>query len=348
MQNHFQTLLAQAKKEIEEGEGLSPEKLSALRVKYLGKKGALSQGLMQMGKLAHEARKQIGAVANQVKAEVEALLEAAMQRAEEVAMEASLRGPKLDISLPGRLRRYGHRHPVSQTMDDVVDIFVGMGFEVAEGPEVELSFYNFEALNFLENHPARDMQDSFYVSPEGFSADTPPMVLRTHTSPVQVRAMQASPPPLRLIMPGRVYRRDFDVTHTPMFHQVEGLFVAEDVSMADLKGTLDAFLRAFFGEAVRTRLRASYFPFTEPSVEVDIGCVICGGEGCRVCKQSGWLEILGAGMVHPNVLKASGYNPKEVTGFAFGMGIERTAMLRYGMGDLRALFENDVRFLAQY
>ncbi|MCL2012003.1 MAG: phenylalanine--tRNA ligase subunit alpha [Cystobacterineae bacterium] len=346
MQNHFQTLLEQAKEEIEAGD--SPAQLEALRVKYLGKKGALSQGLSQMGKLPHEERKKIGAVANQVKAAVEALLERAMQRAEEAALKASLKGPKLDISLPGRLCRQGHRHPVSQTMDDIVDIFVGMGFEVADGPEVELGWYNFEALNFLENHPARDMQDSFYVSPEGFGENAPPMVLRTHTSPVQIRAMQASPPPLRAIMPGRVYRRDFDITHTPMFHQVEGLFVDTHVSMADLKGTLNAFVRAFFGESVKTRFRASYFPFTEPSAEVDIGCVICQGTGCRVCKMSGWLEILGAGMVHPNVFSASGYNPQEVTGFAFGMGIERTAMLRYGLGDLRALFENDVRFLAQF
>jgi phenylalanyl-tRNA synthetase alpha chain len=327
--------------------GVSKAEAEALRVKYLGKKGAISQGLSQMGKLPHEARREIGAVANQVKAEVEALLEAALRRAEEAALEASLEGPRLDTSLPGRLRRTGHRHPVSQTMDDIIDIFVGMGFEVADGPEIELGWYNFEALNFLEEHPARDMQDSFYVSPEGFAIDAAPMVLRTHTSPVQVRAMQASSPPLRAIMPGRVYRRDFDITHTPMFHQVEGLFVDTHVSMADLKGTLHAFLRAFFGQ-VKTRFRASFFPFTEPSAEVDIGCVICGGEGCRVCKMSGWLEILGAGMVHPKVLSASGQNPAEVRGFAFGMGVERLAMLRYGLGDLRSLFENDVRFLSRF
>ncbi|MCL2625262.1 MAG: phenylalanine--tRNA ligase subunit alpha [Cystobacterineae bacterium] len=348
MQNYFQTLLEQAKQEIGEVEEISSTQLEALRVKYLGKKGALSQGLAQMGKLAAEARKQVGAVANQVKAEVEALLTSAMERAEELALEASLRVPKVDISLPGRLRPQGHCHPVSQTMDDIVDIFIGMGFEVADGPEVELDWYNFEALNFLENHPARDMQDSFYVHPEGFAEDARPMVLRTHTSPVQVRTMQAQPPPLRAIMPGRVYRRDFDITHTPMFHQVEGLFVDANVSMADLKGTLNAFLRAFFGQEVKTRFRASYFPFTEPSAEVDISCVICKGAGCRVCKMSGWLEILGAGMVHPNVLLASGYNPQEVTGFAFGMGVERTAMLRYGIGDLRSLFENDIRFLARF
>ena len=345
MQDYFESLLAQAKREIEEA--TSKAEAEALRIKYLGKKGALSQGLSQMGKLAHEERKQVGAVANQVKAEVEALLEGALQRAEEAALEAALRGPKLDVSLPGRMRRHGHVHPVSQTMDDIVDIFVGMGFEVADGPEVELGWYNFEALNIPAEHPARDMQDSFYVSPEGFAADASPMVLRTHTSPVQVRAMQASPPPLRAIMPGRVYRRDFDITHTPMFHQVEGLYVDKEVSMADLKGTLNAFLAAFFG-ATKTRFRASFFPFTEPSAEVDICCVICKGEGCRVCKMSGWLEILGAGMVHPNVLLASGYNPAEVRGFAFGMGVERSAMLRYGLSDIRALFENDVRFLAQF
>ena len=345
MQDYFQTLLKQAKQEIQEG--ASKAEVEALRVKYLGKKGALSQGLAQMGKLAHEQRKQTGAVANQVKAEVEALLEAALQRAEEALLEASLGGPKLDISLPGRLRRQGHFHPVHQTMDDIVDIFVGMGFEIADGPEVEWGWYNFEALNIPAEHPARDMQDSFYVNPEGFAENSPPMVLRTHTSPVQVRAMQASPPPLRAIMPGRVYRRDFDLTHTPMFHQVEGLFVDKEVSMADLKGTLTAFLRAFFG-ATQIRFRASFFPFTEPSAEVDIRCVMCQGAGCRVCKMSGWLEILGAGMVHPNVLSAAGYNPGEVRGFAFGMGVERMAMLRYGLGDIRALFENDVRFLAQF
>jgi len=345
MQDYFQTLLEQAKREMEEV--ASKAEVEALRVKYLGKKGAISQGLSQMGKLTHEVRKQVGAVANQVKAEVEALLEGAIERAEEAAMEAALRGPKLDLSLPGRMRRCGHLHPVNQTMDDIVDIFVGMGFEVADGPEVEWGWYNFEALNIPADHPARDMQDSFYISPEGFAADVAPMVLRTHTSPVQVRAMQASPPPLRAIMPGRVYRRDFDITHTPMFHQVEGLFVDKDVSMADLKGTLNAFLRAFFG-ATKTRFRASYFPFTEPSAEVDIACVMCKGAGCRICKMSGWLEILGAGMVHPNVLLASGYNPEEVRGFAFGMGVERSAMLRYGLGDIRALFENDTRFLAQF
>jgi len=346
MQNYFQTLLEQAKQEI--GEGVSPAQLEALRIKYLGKKGAISQGLAQMGKMPQEARKEVGVVANQVKAEVEALLASAMERAEDLALEASLKGPKVDIGLPGRLRSHGHRHPVSQTMDDIVDIFIGMGFGVEEGPEVELDWYNFEALNFLENHPARDMQDSFYVHPKGFAEDIGPMVLRTHTSPVQVRTMQAHPPPIRAIMPGRVYRRDFDITHTPMFHQVEGLFVDKDVSMADLKGTLNAFLRAFFGQEVKTRFRASFFPFTEPSAEVDISCVMCEGAGCRVCKMSGWLEILGAGMVHPNVLLAAGYNPQEVTGFAFGMGVERTAMLRYGMGDLRSLFENDIRFLAQF
>jgi len=343
--DYFQTLLEQAKRDIQES--ATKAQLEALRIKYLGKKGALSQGLAQMGKLEQALRKQVGAVANQVKAQLEALLEGAMEQAEEAAMEAALRGPKLDISLPGRMRRHGHFHPISQTMDDIVDIFVGMGFEVAEGPEVEWGWYNFEALNIPADHPARDMQDSFYVSPEGFWENAAPMVLRAHTSPVQVRAMQASPPPLRAIMPGRVYRRDFDLTHTPMFHQVEGLFVDTEVSMADLKGTLNAFLHAFFG-ATQTRFRASFFPFTEPSAEVDIRCVMCQGAGCRVCKMSGWLEILGAGMVHPNVLSASGYNPKEVRGFAFGMGVERIAMLRYSLGDLRSLFENDVRFLAQF
>ncbi|MCI0574289.1 MAG: phenylalanine--tRNA ligase subunit alpha, partial [Myxococcaceae bacterium] len=304
-----------------------------------------------MGKLPPEERRSLGEVANRVKAEIESLLAAALERAEGAKLEAELRGPKLDVSLPGRGVRPGRRHPVSRTLEDVVRTFARLGFDVLHGPEIELDYFNFEALNLPKDHPARDMQDTFYVETASLGlAKVPgsPVLLRTHTSPVQVRAMLNQKPPLRIVVPGRVYRRDSDLTHTPMFHQVEGLLVDRDVTFAELKGTLDAFVKAFFGSSTRTRFRPSFFPFTEPSAEVDISCTQCGGKGCRVCKQTGWLEVLGSGMVHPNVFSASGYDPREVTGFAFGMGVERLAMLRHGIGDLRMMFENDVRFLEQF
>ncbi|CAM4373864.1 phenylalanine--tRNA ligase subunit alpha [Corallococcus sp. AB018] len=349
MRDRLQALADAARQEIS---GVSePSQVEALRIRYLGKKGELSAVLGGMGKLPPDERRALGEIANTVKAELEQLLADATKRAEDAALEAQLKGPKLDVTLPGRAVLPGGRHPVSRTMEDIVRTFARLGFEVAVGPEIELDYFNFEALNLPKDHPARDMQDTFYVDEPSLGhakkADSPSL-LRTHTSPVQVRHMLARKPPIRAVMPGRVYRRDSDITHTPMFHQVEGLLVDKDVSFAELKGTLDAFVKAFFGSETRTRFRPSFFPFTEPSAEVDVTCASCGGKGCRVCKQTGWLEVLGSGMVHPNVFTAAGYDPKEVTGYAFGMGVERLAMLRYGIDDLRMMFENDARFLAQF
>ena len=257
-------------------------------------------------------------------------------------MEEKLAAETLDITLPGRQPALGHLHPVTQTLREIKKVFMHMGFEVEEGPEVETDYFNFEALNLPKDHPARDMQDTFYITED--------ILMRTQTSGVQARTMQQRPgnTPIRMICPGTVYRNDYDATHSPMFHQVEGLVVDKNISLADLKGTLELFCKEMFGSSVKIRLRPSFFPFTEPSCEVDISCVICGGSGCRVCKNSGWLEILGAGMVHPNVLRMSGYDPDKVSGFAFGMGVERIAMLRYGIDDLRLFFENDLRFIRQF
>jgi phenylalanyl-tRNA synthetase alpha chain len=306
--------------------------------------------LKGMGGLSPEERRATGEIVNQVKGELEGLLAAADERAREAQLEAELQGPGLDVTLAGRRLALGTRHPVSRTLDDITEIFQRMGYEIAQGPEIELDYYNFEALNFPPDHPARDMQDTFLIDDRGLDCGAPPgsVLLRTHTSPVQARTMLAQQPPVRVICPGKVYRCDSDLTHTPMFHQVEGLLVDEKVTLADLKGTLLAFAQAFFGPDVKIRLRPSFFPFTEPSAEVDVTCFLCGGKGCRVCKGGGWLEVLGAGMVHPNVFKAAGYDPEKVTGFAFGMGVERLAMLRFGIDDLRTLFENDARFLAQF
>jgi phenylalanyl-tRNA synthetase alpha chain len=324
-----------------------------LRVHYLGKKGELSEILKGMGKLPPEERRSVGEGANALKAELEGLLGEAAARFEAAALEAELSGPALDVTLPGRTLRRGHIHPVTQTLRAVTGIFHRLGFETAEGPEIERDYYNFEALNFPADHPARDMQDTFFVEGQSLAKEVgnAPVLLRTHTSPVQIRAMLERQPPLQIIAPGRVYRWDFDITHTPMFHQVEGLLVDQGITLAHLKGTLDAFARAFFGGGTRTRFRPSFFPFTEPSAEMDIGCILCSGRGCRVCKGTGWLEILGSGMVHPNVFRAVGYETsgeRAVTGFAFGMGVERLAMLSYGLDDIRMLFENDVRFLEQF
>jgi phenylalanyl-tRNA synthetase alpha chain len=298
--------------------------LEQLRVRYLGRQGRLTLLLRSLGALPERERPLVGAAANEAKRELEALLELRLGETREA----------------GRRPPVGSRHPLTQIQDDIIGIFAGLGFSVAEGPEVEDDYHNFEALNIPRDHPARDMQDTFYLS-----EDT---LLRTHTSPVQIRTMQAQPPPVRVICPGRVYRRDADITHSPMFHQVEGLAVDRDISMADLKGTLELFAREMFGPRSKIRFRPSFFPFTEPSAEVDVVCFLCGGAGCRVCKQSGWLEILGSGMVHPQVLRNVGYDPEEVTGWAFGMGIERIAMLRYGVDDIRLFFEDDVRLLRQF
>jgi phenylalanyl-tRNA synthetase alpha chain len=332
--------------------------LEDLRVRFLGKKGELSQVLRGMGALPAEERPKVGEVANRVKADVEALLDAAKGRVEARRLEAELSGPPIDVTLPGRrLLPRGHRHPITQAAEDIAAIFARLGYEVASGPEIELDWYNFEALNIPPDHPARDMQDTFYAEESTLRHGVEPgtVLLRTHTSPVQIRSMmRIGKPPVRIICPGRVYRSDYDQTHSPMFHQVEGLCVDEGITFADLKGTLAAFARAYFGPGTKTRFRPSYFPFVEPGAEVDVSCSICGGTGrkdgrrCGTCKETGWLEVLGAGMVHPKVLENGGIDPKRNTGFAFGMGVERLAMLRYGIDDLRLYFENDLRFLEQF
>lgn len=318
------------------------DKINDLRVKYLGKKGELTAILKGMGKLSKEERPVIGELANTVRDAISQALEEKSEELRAKALEAKLAGETLDVTLPGTSMPQGHLHPLTQVVNDAKRIFTGLGFEVAEGPEIESDYYNFEALNLPPDHPARDMQDTFYINDK--------VVLRTQTSGVQVHAMEKmnGKLPVKIIAPGRVYRRDDDATHSPMFHQIEGLLVDEHITMADLKGVILAFAREMFGQDVKIRLRPSYFPFTEPSAEVDISCVACGGKGCRVCKGTGWLEILGSGMVHPNVLRAGGYDPEKVTGFAFGMGVERIAMLRYDINDLRLLFANDERFLKQF
>ncbi len=332
--------------------------LEDLRVRFLGKKGELSAVLRGMGALPAEERPKVGEVANRVRDEVESLLGTARAGLDRARLDAELAGPPIDVTLPARrLVPRGHRHPITRAVEDISAIFGRLGYEVADGPEIELDWYNFEALNIGADHPARDMQDTFYVDGATLPAGAKPgtVLLRTQTSPVQIRAMRRiGKPPVRVICPGRVYRSDYDQTHAPMFHQVEGLCVDEGITFADLKGTLAAFARAFFGPGTKTRFRPSYFPFVEPGAEVDVSCSICGGTGrkdgkrCGTCKETGWLEVLGAGMVHPKVLENGGMDPKRCTGFAFGMGVERLAMLRYGIDDLRLYFENDLRFLEQF
>jgi phenylalanyl-tRNA synthetase alpha chain len=331
--------------------------LEDLRVRTLGKKGELSAVLRGMGQLPAEERPKIGEVANRVRDQVEALLARGQERIARERLEAELQGAPIDVTLPGRrLLPRGHRHPVSRAMEDIASIFVRLGYEVAGGPEIEHDWYNFEALNIPPDHPARDMQDTFYVESAGLrGGGKGGVLLRTHTSPIQIRAMKrAGRPPVHVVAPGRVYRSDYDQTHSPMFHQVEGFAVDEGITFADLRGTLAAFARAFFGPETKTRFRPSYFPFVEPGAEVDVSCSLCGGTGaregvrCGTCKGSGWLEVLGAGMVHPKVLENVGFDPRRVTGFAFGMGVERMAMLRHGIDDLRLFFENDLRFLEQF
>lgn len=314
--------------------------LDQIRVQYLGKKGALTEQMKSLGKLSAEERPAAGQAINQAKGKVQQAIEARKHALQEAALNARLEAEKIDVTLPGRGQITGGLHPVSMTLERIESLFSQLGFSVAEGPEIEDDFHNFEALNIPESHPARAMHDTFY-----FDAHT---LLRTHTSPVQVRSMEQQQPPLRLIAPGRVYRCDSDLTHTPMFHQIEGLVVDERVSFADLKGILDDFLRNFFEQELAVRFRPSYFPFTEPSAEADIQCVMCGGEGCRVCSHTGWIEILGCGMVHPEVFRHVGIDSEKYSGFAFGLGVERMAMLRYGVNDLRLFFENDLRFLQQF
>ncbi len=335
-------LLLQTKARQDLNNCISLEQLNEFRIKYMGKKGELTNVLRGMAQLSAEERPLIGQMANEIRDDLEKKLAAAVARIKTIEIEQRLAGETIDVTLPGVLPETGRLHPLSLVLSRIEEIFRGMGFTVEEGPEIELDHYNFEALNIPKDHPARDMQDSFYITPE--------VLLRTHTSPVQARTMEKMKPqvPIKIIVPGKVYRRDDDATHSPMFHQVEGLVVDKNIRFSDLKGTLLSFARQMFGPEQRIRLRPSFFPFTEPSAEVDISCVICGGNGCRTCKQTGWLEILGSGMVHPRVLEMGGYDPEEVSGFAFGMGMERIAMLKYGLDDLRLLFENDVRFLRQF
>jgi len=318
--------------------------LEQARIACLGRKGSLARIMARLPELASAERSAVGRKANEVKARLTDLMDE--RKAELEAREEASRLSGFDASLPGRAPWQGSKHPTTLVVEEICDIFQRLGYEVVSGPEVEADYYNFEALNMPPEHPARDMQDTLYI--------TERILMRTHTSPVQVRTMQNRKPPLAVIVPGKVYRRDSDLTHTPMFHQIEGLLVGKNVSMAELRGTLTVFLRGVFGPEVRVRFRPSFFPFTEPSAEADISCCLCGGKGhtgedaCRVCKGTGWVEILGCGMVDPAVFEAVGYDPEEVTGFAFGMGVERVAMLKYGIGDLRMFFENDVRFLAQF
>ncbi|HAE70936.1 MAG TPA: phenylalanine--tRNA ligase subunit alpha [Gammaproteobacteria bacterium] len=333
------TILDQAKASIAAAESL--KELDDLRVKFLGKKGELTALLKGLGKLSKEERPKMGEAINQAKVNLQNLLTDRKNHLETLELEKRLLKEKIDVSLPGRNVEMGGLHPVTITLNRIQSLFAKNGFEVEVGPEIEDDFHNFTALNIPEHHPARAMHDTFY-----FDEST---VLRTHTSPVQIRTMENKKPPLRIIAPGRVYRCDSDITHTPMFHQVEGLIVDKDANFAQLKGLLIDFLRAYFEkEDLQVRFRPSYFPFTEPSAEADIECVICGGEGCRVCKKTGWLEVLGCGVVHPNVLNSVDVDAEEFTGLAFGMGVERLAMLRYGVNDLRLFFENDIRFLKQF
>jgi phenylalanyl-tRNA synthetase alpha chain len=314
--------------------------LEQLRVDYLGKKGRITALLKSLGQLSPEERPQAGAQINVVKQDLQQLISERKTALESAAVEAKLAAETIDVTLPGRGQSTGGLHPVTRTMERMEEFFGAIGFEVAEGPEIEDDYHNFEALNIPAHHPARAMHDTFYVDEH--------TVLRTHTSPVQVRVMESQAPPIRIICPGRVYRCDSDLTHTPMFHQLEGLLVDDHSSFADLKGVIEDFLRAFFERELAVRFRPSYFPFTEPSAEVDIQCVNCGGEGCRVCSNTGWLEVMGCGMVHPKVFEYSGIDPEQYSGFAFGMGVERLAMLRYGVNDLRLFFDNDLRFLEQF
>lgn len=316
------------------------KEISEIRVKYLGKKGSITQVLKSLGTLPESERREVGQRANQLKESTEAKIEETLLQIQERERREALEREKIDVTLPGRRIPVGKRHPLTQILDEIIDIFSRLGFEVVEGPEVELDYYNFEALNIPQGHPAREMQATFFISED--------VVLRTHTSPVQVRTMEKKRPPVRVICPGAVYRCDSDPTHSPMFHQVEGLLVDKGITFADLKGVLTVFVHQMFGKETKLRFRTSFFPFTEPSAEIDIECFICGGKGCGVCSNTGWLEILGSGMVDPAVYKFVNYDPEEVTGFAFGMGIERIAMLKFGINDIRLFFTNDLRFLKQF
>jgi phenylalanyl-tRNA synthetase alpha chain len=335
MKERLRELQRDALKDLNEAHG--QEEVKALRVKYLGRRGAVTQCLRGMSELPAAERPAVGRLANEVKTRLEGAFQEALKGFEAEEKGAS---DRLDVTLPGRPFARGRLHPITQITSEICDIFRGLGFRIVEGPDVELDYYNFEALNIPKDHPARDMQDTFYISEN--------VVLRTHTSPIQVRVMERQQPPVRVIAPGKAYRVDSDVSHTPMFQQVEGLMVDEDISLSNLKGILTTFVHQMFDPETSLRFRPSFFPFTEPSAEVDIRCVICRGDGCRLCSGTGWLEVLGAGMVHPAVFEMVGYDTDRYTGFAFGMGIERIAMLKYGIEDIRKFYENDLRFLSQF
>ena len=345
MQERLEEIKTQALESIESAS--SEEDLENIRVRVLGRKGELTMILKAIGKLSAEERPKIGQLSNKLKKKIDASINARKEALKGFHIRGQVPTPYgfttatfTDPTLPGRQRRLGRLHPITQVMDEICSVFERMGFTVAQGPEVELDFYNFEALNIPADHPARDMHDTFYIDDK--------VLLRTHTSPIQIRAMERHRPPIRIIAPGKVYRCDSDITHTPMFHQVEGLMVDREVSFAGLKGVLTAFVQQIFDSDTLVRFRPSFFPFTEPSAEIDIQCVICRGKGCRICSQTGWLEVLGAGMVHPEVFRHVGYDTEEFSGFAFGLGVERIAMLRFGIDDIRLFYDNDLRFLHQF
>lgn len=339
MKQQLEEIRESAKSQLSKAASLA--ELDTLRVKYLGKKGELTAILKQMGKLSAEERPIIGQLANEIRADLEASIAESVEDIKQKLLEQKLKSEKIDVTLPAKKQSLGHKHPLSIVLDEVKDIFFGMGFSIASGPEVEWDYYNFEALNIPENHPARDTQDTFYI--------TEKMLLRTQTSPCQIRVMENQKPPIRIIAPGRVYRSDaVDATHSPLFHQIEGLVVDKGITMADLKGNLESFAKRLYGEQTKIRLRPHHFPFTEPSCEIDVSCFRCGGKGCPMCKGEGWIEILGAGMVHPKVLRNCGIDPDVYSGFAFGLGLERLVMFRFNIDDMRLLYENDVRFLNQF
>ncbi|UTR11329.1 phenylalanine--tRNA ligase subunit alpha [Evansella sp. LMS18] len=341
MLDRLQELKEEALKKAEEASSL--KELRELKVAYLGKKGPITEVLKGMGKVSKEERPKVGQMANEVREAVSTKIEEKEGRLEAEAMETKLKEESIDVTLPGRAINKGSRHPLTSVIETIEDVFIGMGFSVAEGPEVETDYYNFESLNLPKHHPARDMQDTFFVTQD--------LLLRTQTSPVQTRTMEKheGKGPVKIIVPGKVYRRDEDdATHSHQFMQIEGLMVDEGIRMSDLKGIFEVFVKQYFGEDREIRLRPSFFPFTEPSAELDISCALCEGKGCRTCKHTGWIEVLGSGMVHPNVLRMGGFDPEKYSGFAFGMGVERFAMLKYGIDDIRHFYANDVRFLSQF
>lgn len=339
MKETLERIRLQSVKELEEVQ--SQKQLEELRIKYLGKKGELTQVLRGMGGLSPEERPVIGQLANEIRDYINEKIEETAYCLKRKDLENRLRSEFIDVTMPSKRKPLGSKHPITKVLEEINQIFIGMGFSIVEGPEIEKAYYNFDALNHSKYHPARDMQDTFYITEE--------ILLRTQTSPMQVRTMEQQKPPIRVLVPGKVYRRDeIDATHSPMFHQIEGLVVDKGITMANLKGTLDVFAKRFYGESTRTRFRPHHFPFTEPSAEMDCSCSACKGAGCRVCKNEGWIEILGAGMVHPNVLRNCGIDPEVYSGFAFGMGLDRIALLKYDVEDLRLFFENDKRFLSQF